>query len=128
MHNQSMNNAWSSEMTFGEFIVGIYNRAEFPCDKYLRFSSRTQGDKMGELLLGLLRRSAFRHDPNRSREDSYVSTHVFSLEDVTEYSHGTSNWELVIELRVYGTRRDRDRAAGFPPRSTIEVECMGYPF
>jgi len=88
---------------------------------------------MGKLLLGLLHRSSFVYDPSRSKEDSYVSTHVFSSNHVfgsraSQHPRDISDWDLVIELRVYGTKRDRDRGAGFPARSTIEIECMGYPF
>ena len=125
---------FSSEMTFGEFVEGIYNKDKFPFDRYLRFSSKTQGDKIGKLIVELLEESSFAYDSTKKYDDSHVSTRVY-VSKYHEYSgddlpdpENTWGWEMVVEFRVFGTRKDRLSAPGIPSRSTIEIECMGYPF
>jgi len=74
------------------------------------------------------------HDSTKKYDDSHVSTRVY-VSKYHEYSgddlpdpENTWGWEMVVEFRVFGTRKDRLSAPGVPSHSTIEIECMGYPF
>ncbi len=116
--------AWSSEMTFGEFVLGLYKESAFPYDRHLAFSSRTQGATIGNLLVELLERSPFVYNPEKSSEIPGRSVYVYEDDN-------TLSEERVIEIKVHGANQDCDKHLGnvaFPPECSIEIECMGFPF
>ena len=127
---------FSSEMTFTEFIVGLFNRQAFPYDRHLEFQSALHGVEIGGLIADLVNRSPFELDPERTTSSSNFNMYVYkdSKEDCREYSHGATYWDRVIEIKVFreGDRESEgcgaDLSRSFSPSCRIEIECVGYPF
>jgi len=114
---------FTSEITFGELVVGLFNKAVFPYDRHLEFESKTQGTEFGELLLGLLERSSFVYDTHKSRESGSFSVYV--------YTDGGEHMKRVVELKVFRPEfhaKQKRLKMFFPPHCKIEIECTGYPF
>jgi hypothetical protein len=133
-------------MTFGQFVVGLFSETVFPYDKHLQFISKTQGTQMGDLLVGLLKKSSFEYDGQKSSESSNCSVYVYRREgtnlmydlDCEEPYAAANNIERVVELTVWHATTEtrailRDAVVQedkmfFPPNCKIQIECMGYPF
>ena len=112
-----------SPMTFGELVVGLFNKAVFPFDRHLEFESKTQGTEFGELLLDLLKKSSFMYDSEKSRDSGSFSVYV--------YTDGGNRVERIVELKVFRPEFHEDQRRlkmFFPPNCKIEIECTGYPF
>ena len=112
-----------SQMTFGELVVGLFNKAVFPFDRHLEFESKTQGTEFGELLLGLLAKSSFVYNTIQSREEGSFSIYV--------YTDGGEHMERVVALKVFRPtfhEEEKKLKMFFPPNCKIEIECTGYPF
>jgi len=126
---KKVNYLFSSEMTFIEFIVGLFNRHAFPYDRHLEFQSALHGVEIGGLIADLVNRSPFELDPERTTSSSNFNMYVYK--DSKEDCH---NWDRVIEIKVFreGDRESEDSGAdlsrSFSPSCRIEIECVGYPF
>jgi len=114
---------FTSKMTFGELVVGLFNTAVFPYDRHLEFESKTHGTEFGELLLGLLSKSSFVYHTYKSKEAGSFSIYV--------YTDGGEHMERVVELKVFRPtfhEKQKRLKMFFPPNCKIEIECTGYPF
>jgi len=114
---------FTSEITFGELVVGLFNKTVFPYDRHLEFESKTQGTEFGELLLDLLEKSSFVYDTHKSKESGSFSIYV--------YTDGGEHMERVVELKVFRPtfhEEEKKLKMFFPPNCKIEIECTGYPF
>ena len=114
---------FTSKMTFGELVVGLFNKAAFPYDRHLEFESKTHGTEFGELLLGLLNKSCFVYSTSKSKESGSFSIYVYTDEGIAI--------ERLVELKVFRPtfhEKDKKLKMFFPPDCKIEIECTGYPF
>lgn len=132
-----------SEMTFGQFIIGLFNPQVFPYDRHLEFVSSERGHEIGELIVGLIDRSRFTLDHSKTRSTPSFSVYVYA-DDPSVYEDTSDQIERVVEVKVW--RRDYEHNAlirpndalkaevekkfpmFFPPNCKIEIECQGYPF
>jgi hypothetical protein len=126
---------WNSTMTFGEFVIGLFNKAVFPCDKHMTFKSKENGAAMGELLVGLLERAGFKIEGSKSKEAGSRSLYTFSdsLDTPKELRRVERVVTLMVERPDYfeeqkGENKKKSFPMFFPPNCKIDIECEWYPF